>query len=313
MTAKDMLTTREVARYLNIHEKQVYLLIKERRIPATKITGKWLFPKRLIEEWIVRHAQEGVDVVPTAPPSPDQLTIAGSHDLALDLLVKRASLRSPRLTFSLATVGSWGGLVALQTRRAPVAAVHLLDPKTGEYNLPFIHEHLSKRSLVGVHLARRTQGLFVRKGNPKGIRGVKELKRAGVRFLNRQEGSGTRVLLDFLLRKAGVSARAVRGYDTVATTHMEVALGVLGGAADAGMGIASAARALQLDFIPLAEERFDLLIAGEVWSAKPAQTLAGILKSKDFKEAVAQLGGYDVRETGQIYYEKMQKEGNNHA
>ena len=304
MTEKDMLTTRDVARYLNIHEKQVYLLIKARRIPATKITGKWLFPKRLIEEWIVEHSRGALEGVPAVSPSPDQLTIAGSHDLALELLVKRAGLQYPDYTFFLSSVGSWGGLVALQNLRAQVAAVHLLDPDTGEYNLPFIHAHLPKRKLVGVHLTGRTQGLFVRKGNPKGIRGLEDLKKPGIHFLNRQEGSGTRILLDSLLRRAKVSPPSIRGYDTVATTHMEVALSILGGGADAGLGIASAARAFQLDFIPLMEERFDLLIAGEAWPTKPVQALAGILKSKDFREAVTQLGGYDVRETGRVFYEK---------
>jgi excisionase family DNA binding protein len=304
MATKEMLTTREVARYLSIHEKQVYLLIKSRRIPATKITGKWLFPRRLIEEWIVRHAREGVDDLPGAAPSPDRLIIAGSHDLALDMLVKRASLGCPRTTFSLSTVGSWGGVAALQTRRAQIAAVHLLDPATGEYNLPHLHKHLSDLKLVGVHLTGRTQGLLVRKGNPKGIRGLADLKNPGVRFLTRQEGSGTRILMDALLKRARIPQRSIHGLEEPATTHMEVAAGILGGGADAGLGIASAARAFQLDFIPLAEERFDLFVSGEAWPDTPVQALVQILRSKDFRESVSQLGGYDVRETGRVFNDR---------
>jgi putative molybdopterin biosynthesis protein len=300
MTAKEMLTTREVARYLNIHEKQVYLLLKARRIPATKVTGKWLFPRRLIEEWIMESAQGALG----GAVAPDRLVIAGSHDLALDLLFKQAALRHPRHTYSLATVGSWGGLVALQGRRAQAAAVHLLDPASGEYNLPFIHAHLADRKLVGVHLGRRGQGLMVLHGNPKRIRQLGDLKKRGLRFINRQEGSGTRLLLDFLLKRAGMAPQSVSGYETASATHMEVALAVLGGAADAGLGIASAARAVGLDFIPLAEESFDLLFAGESWSLPPARALAAILRSSEFKEAVLRLGGYDVRETGRVFYER---------
>jgi excisionase family DNA binding protein len=304
MAAKEMLTTREVAQYLSIHEKQVYRLIQSRRIPATKITGKWLFPRRLIGEWVVRHAREGVDDLPGTAPSPDRLIIAGSHDLALDLLVKRASLGCPRYTFSLSIVGSWGGLAALQAGRAQIAAVHLLDPATGEYNLPHRHKPLSDLKLVGVHLTSRTQGLLVRKGNPKGIRDLADLRNPGVRFLNRQEGSGTRILMDALLKRAGIPHRSIRILEEPATTHMEVALGILGGGADAGMGIASAARAFRLDFIPLAEERFDLLVRGEAWPERPVQALVQILRSRDFRESVSRLGGYDVRETGRVFYDR---------
>ena len=300
---KEMLTTKEVAEYLSINEKQVYRLIKEKKIPATRITGKWLFPKGLIDEWILESARESVRM-PEKQGSPEsQMVIAGSNDLALELLTKNATIQHPRYTFSISNVGSLAGLIALQSGNCHIAASHLLDTETGEYNGSFIKKHFPEMKVVALNLSHREQGLIVRKGNPLGIRTLKQLANRDVSFVNRQEGSGTRVLMDYRLKESGIDPAGIAGYSRIAYTHMEVALEIFSGSADAGLGILAVARQLNLDFVPLATERFDLVIPAENYSAKSDKLLRSVLASKEFKNNIAELGGYETRETGKIVFE----------
>jgi putative molybdopterin biosynthesis protein len=301
---KEMLTTKEVAEYLSINEKQVYRLIKERKIPATRITGKWLFPKGLIDEWIMASAREIVSEAPKRTPPGNQVIIAGSNDLALELLAKNANIQNPRYTFSISTLGSLPGLIALRNGNCHIAASHLLDAETGEYNSSFIKKHFPEMKVVALNLTHREQGLIVKKGNPLSIKTLKNLANKKIRFINRQEGSGTRVLLDFRLKENGLSPEDIPGYSKIAHTHMEVALEVFSGSADVGIGILAAARLLGLDFIPLANERFDLIIPAESYSTKAVKITRDVLCSEEFKSSVAQMGGYDTRDTGKVVYEK---------
>ena len=302
---REMLTTKEVAEYLSINEKQVYRLIKEKRIPATRITGKWLFPKTLIEEWILSNARESVEDVARSKNSPEnQVVIAGSNDIALELLVKNASLLHPQFTFSISSIGSLAGLIALQNGGCHIAATHLLDQETGEYNSSFIKKHFSETKIVLLNVAHREQGLIVKKGNPIGVKTLKSLAEKKAAIINRQEGSGTRVLLDYRLKENGIDPETIKGYDRIAYTHMEVALDVFGGSADAGIGIMAAARMLGLDFIPLAKERFDLAIPTGYFSAEPVKALRQTLNSADFKKSIAEMGGYEIRDTGKVVYER---------
>ena len=302
---REMLTTKEVAEYLSINEKQVYRLIKEKKIPATRITGKWLFPKNLIEEWIMSNARESVEDVAHSKNAPEnQVVIAGSNDIALELLVKNASLLHPQYTFSISNIGSLAGLIALQNGGCHIAATHLLDLETGEYNSSFIKKHFSDMKIVLLNVAHREQGLIVKKGNPLGVKTLKSLVTKKAAIINRQEGSGTRVLLDYRLKESGIDPETIKGYERVAYTHMEVALDVFSGSADVGVGIMAAARMLGLDFVPLAKERFDLAVPSEYFSAEPVKALRKTLTSEDFKARIAEMGGYEIRDTGRVVYER---------
>lgn len=301
---KEMFTTKEVAEYLSINEKQVYRLIKDKRIPATRITGKWLFPKNLIDEWVMKSARESVTIPAKSNSLDNQVVIAGSNDLALELLTKNATLQHPQYTISISNVGSLAGLIALQNGNCHIAASHLLDLETGEYNSSFIRKHFPDLKIVLLNLAHREQGMIVRKGNPQGIKTLKHLANKKLMFVNRQEGSGTRVLLDYRLKENGIDPADIPGYSRIAYTHMEVALEVFGGSADVGIGILAAARMLGLDFIPLAKERFDLTIPAEHYATGGVKALLEVLRSEEFKSNIVQMGGYDTRDTGKVVYER---------
>ncbi len=301
---KEMFTTKEVAEYLSINEKQVYRLIKDKKIPATRITGKWLFPKNLIDEWIITSAKESIAASSNRNAPDNQVVIAGSNDLALELLTKNANLLHPRYTISISNIGSLAGLIALQNGNCHIAASHLLDLETGEYNSTFIKKHFPDLKIVLLNLAHREQGLIVKKGNPLGIKTLKHLANRKLKFVNRQEGSGTRVLLDYRLKENGIAAGDIPGYSRISYTHMEVALEVFSGSADAGIGILAAARMLDLDFVPLAKERFDLTIPTEIFSTGVVKSLREVLKSEEYKSSITQMGGYETRDTGKIVYER---------
>lgn len=222
----------------------------------------------------------------------------GSHDLTLDLLAQFLAERGSGL--SSANVGSQGGLVALRRGEAHLAGSHLLDPETGEYNVSYVRRYLPDTPVVLVTLAGREQGLIVRRGNPKGIRTLADLYRDDVRFVNRQRGAGTRVLLDYEISKLAFKTKGIRGYDFEEYTHLAVAAAVASGAADCGLGIAAAARALDLDFEPLFKERYDLVIPREHYESALLRPLLDLLHDARFRAEVARLPGYDVRHMGEV-------------
>jgi putative molybdopterin biosynthesis protein len=194
--------------------------------------------------------------------------------------------------------GSLGGLIALQEGRSHLAGIHLLDEETGEYNYPYLKHLLPGRELAVVHLAYRIQGLMVARGNPENISGFEDLERDDITFVNRQKGSGTRVLLDFELRKHGIDPSRIRGYEHETDTHLAVAMSVSHDKADVGLGIQAAADTNELDFIPLLRERYDLVIPMENYRSKLIAPLLEIVVSTDFKAVVANIGGYDISQTG---------------
>lgn len=224
--------------------------------------------------------------------------VIGSHDIALDLLAQHLAERQRRL--ASANVGSLGGLVALKRGEAHLAGSHLLDTQSGEYNLAYVRQYLPDVPVKVVALVGRQQGLLVRKGNPLGIRSLQDLVRPGVRFVNRQRGAGTRVLLDYHLVLLGLEPSAVVGYNQEEYTHLAVAAAVASGRADCGLGIAAAAQALDLDFIPLFQERYDLVIPAEHYESDLLAPLLDLLHQPKFRQAVAGLPGYDVSPMGEL-------------
>ena len=221
----------------------------------------------------------------------------GSHDMTLDILAQFLSARERRLVS--ANVGSLGGLIALQRGEAHLAGSHLLDPLTGEYNLSYLSQYLPGIPVRLVTWANREQGLMVKKGNPKGIQSLVDLERPDVTYINRQRGAGTRVLLDFHLKKLNIPAERVRGYEQEEYTHLAVSAAIASGRADTGMGIPAAASALDLDFIPLFQERYDLVIPTRFIEGDLLAPLFELMGDPAFRQAVATLPGYDILHMGE--------------
>jgi len=225
----------------------------------------------------------------------------GSHDNALDVLGNFLKREHSGFSLSSAHVGSMGGLLALKRGEAHLAGTHLLDEETGEYNVSYIKKHLPGTKIVLVNLVYRTQGFIVPKGNPKGIKGFEDLRRPDVVFVNRQAGAGTRLLTDLYLKRLGIDPNSVKGYHHEEFTHMAVAAAVVSGAADTGLAVLSAARALDLDFVPVAQERYDLAILAEYYDTPMFRALLRIVREdRDFREQIVNMGGYDVKEMGRV-------------
>jgi putative molybdopterin biosynthesis protein len=224
----------------------------------------------------------------------------GSHDISLDLLASRIRQVDPSLSLASANVGSMGGIMAVKQGQAHVAGTHLLDPETGDFNVPYILEHFSPAEVLLVHLGWREQGLMVLPGNPKGISGIEDLARPGVRFVNRQKGSGTRLLLDYELERKGMDPGSLTGYEREMFTHTAVAAAVAGGSADAALGVLAAAKALGLEFVPVARERYDLLVLESFSRTRGYEALLAVLRDPGYRSEVEALGGYDLSESGKL-------------
>lgn len=221
----------------------------------------------------------------------------GSHDITIDIMAQYLAAKDRRLISS--NVGSLGGLVALSRGEAHLAGSHLLDPDSGDYNKKYVRQLLADMPVKIIALVGRQQGLMVVKGNPKNIQSLSDLTRETVSFINRQNGAGTRVLLDYHLRLLGIVPSMVRGYQQEEYTHLAVAAAIASGRADCGLGIAAAAQALRLDFLPLYQERYDLIIPQRYYEDVILQPMLELLSDSDFKHAVAGLAGYNIEQMGQ--------------
>ncbi len=250
------------------------------------------------------HAGETVTVeLLRAPRTIAQTIVAiGSHDMTLDLLADQLQRRRPALRLSSAHVGSVSGLLALQRGEAHLAGSHLLDEESGEYNVRSVREMLVAQGIPCVLLGfvNRTQGLMAPRGNPQGVHDLEDLLREEVVFVNRQRGAGTRVLLDYQLKRRQIDPRRIQGYERQEYTHLAVAAAVASGAAGCGLGILAAARALDLDFIPLFDERYDLVIPERFYAAELLQPLLALIRDPTFAQSVEALGGYGTEQMGQI-------------
>jgi excisionase family DNA binding protein len=295
----DLLNTKEVAEHLGINEKQVYALIKAKRIPATRITGKWMFPRKLLEDYLEADARQTLDGPRERTGKLDRALLgAGSDDPVLTLLSGELRKTDAGVLLFLASTGSTEGLRALGRGDIDIAFSHLHDPDTGEYNLPFLADFVSGRP-AAVNLFHREIGLVL-PGDGGRVRDIGDLREPGVRLVNRQPGSGTRALLEQELAKAGVDAASIDGWDREVSTHHEVALAVKSGEADVGVATLSVARLFGLRFLPLREERFDMVVDRAVFFERRFQALVDRLVSGQFRDRACRIGGYDFRSCGSV-------------
>lgn len=298
---QNFLSTKEVAALLDVNEKMIYTLVSEKGLPATKVTGKWLFPRRLVEQWLESH----IINYPRAaqlPSSRGILIVVGSHDLLLErTLALFNRLHADHLAV-FGNVGSMGGLNALARGTCHMASSHLLQEDGQEYNFDFAFLELGSELPAVVNFCRREQGLLVAKGNPKAIQGISDLGRAGIKIANRPEGTGTRLLLDRELEKAGLKALKIEGYEREFRGHLDVGLEVLSGRADATPAIRPVADLLDLGFVPLRWERYDLLISKERFFEEGVQLFLGLLHEPAFRALTAGLNGYDLSLCGKVVF-----------
>jgi putative molybdopterin biosynthesis protein len=233
-----------------------------------------------------------------------RIHIIGSHDLSLDVMRDMVKADRPGTDLISTHTGSLSGIMALKKGITPLATTHILDEKEKVYNVPAIQRYLSDEAVKLVHIAKRMQGLFVAGGNPKGIRGLADLIRPDIKFVNRQFGSGTRILLDSILAGEGLDKNLINGYDREESSHTAVGILVKESVADVGVGIYSVAKAFSLDFIPLAEEEYDLLVTRKFMGDAKFAILMDVMTSAEFVKRLNDMGGYNTKETGKVKYEQ---------
>ena len=266
-----------------------------------KADGLLLIPR--FSEGLDAGAEADVQLLRPLEEVENTIVAIGSHDLTLDLMANALRRTNPGLTLSSSHIGSLGGLIALRRGEAHLAGSHLLDEDTSEYNVSFIHRYLPDVPVVLVNLVSRIQGLMVPPGNPLSIHALEDLARPEVGFVNRQRGSGTRVLLDYKLKELGISPDQVTGYEREEYSHLAVAAAVKSGSVSTGLGILSAAAALGLEFIPLMDERYDLVIPRVHYESDLLQPLLALLQNADFRQEVDALGGYRTGDMGRVMAE----------
>ena len=300
---KEMLTAKEVAEYLNLNEKVIYRLVKEGRLPGARITGKWTFSRSQLREWIESHSLEVIGSFPSISESKakDALLIAGSDDLLLGRVFgKILHAECPELVIFYATTGSLEGIRIIREGKAHLAGVHLYHPQSGQYNLPYLGNFVPRERPFVFNLAYRNQGWMLRAKASPAFRGAADLLQSGIRVINREKGSGTRILLDHLLAQDGVNPKKVSGYTNEVYTHLEVGLAILKGEADVGLGIQPVAEFLGLRFFPVTTERYDLLVPQGNLSMEPVRIFFNLLNSRRFLKEARALPGYDLRDSGKI-------------
>jgi len=311
-------TTEEIAGLLKISKLTVYDLIKKGELPAYRV-GKQMrvdaadleaYKRRMKEQRSPAASAAPADALPpagSAAPSAAggvrPLVITG-QDVSLDILAKRLEREVPAVRPLRSYAGSLDSLVSMYRGESDVVSTHLLDGDTGEYNIPYVRKLLVGSPCIVVNLLARPAGLYVLRGNPLGIGGWSDLRRPGLRLVNRERGSGARVLLDEQLRLHGISPRELAGYDAIETSHIAVAGRVASGEADVGVGTAKAASLVgDIDFVPLISERYDLVLLNKPENRGWIAALLDILQSESFRRELSALSGYDLSQTGRIMYE----------
>lgn len=300
---KKMMTTREVAGFLGVNEKMVYSLIADKGLPASKVTGKWLFPVHLVEQWIENNSINYPETPNLLPPYKDVLIIAGSNDPLLDNTISLFNTTQSDQVAVFGNLGSLGGIQALRKELCHVASSHLVQDDGDEYNFEFADRELNRMPVV-VNFCRREQGIVLPKGNPRKIKSIADFSRPGFRIVNRPLGTGTRLLLDREFKQAGIRGEKIEGYKTELSRHMDVGLEILAGRADAGPAIRPVASLLGLDFLPLRWERYDLLVTKVRFFDKAIQAFMGLLQEPEFQQMAAGIDGYDVSMSGKMVFQK---------
>jgi putative molybdopterin biosynthesis protein len=284
----EILSAKELSRYLKINEKKIYQLARESKLPYTKIGGKIAFAKELIDRWITETTEQE-----------HHLYVAGSDDPLFDRIIHDYNTKGPAIIF-YAAVGSLNGLRLLKKRAANISCVHIMDVEKKEYNVSYLHRYLDNGEYVVVDMYSRQQGLYLQKGNPKRIQSVEDLGDKNVTFVNRKRGSGTRLLFDFLLHEHDVQPDKIQGYDTEVDSHLDAGLKVLRQEADASFGIQYIAHVLNLHFVPLTKERFDLVMPEEYSYSDQAKMLLAFFEQGRLLPYIKDFVGYDTERSGSV-------------
>lgn len=290
--AHELMTTAEVADYLRLKERKVYDLLSKEEIPAYRVAGKWLFPRTLIDAWLA-ESRSGPQV--TQAPAPPIVT--GSFDPLLDWALRRSNCG-----LALLAAPSLSGLDRLIAREALVAGIHVFDPKTESFNIHAVASRPGLHDAVVIEWAWREQGLVVAPGNPLGLGGVSDMRRTGLRVARRPDEAGAHILFQSLLRKAGIDMREVRFVEDVSLTQTDLAGDIMDGRADCGMAIRAVAERHRLGFVPLARERFDLVIRRRDFFEPQVQALLAFTRDQAFVAEAESLKGYLVANTGRVRY-----------
>ena len=295
-----LLSTKEISELLGVNEKMVYTLINEKGLPATKITGKWLFPKNLVEQWVESRTINIPQKTFSVREVPNLLLIAGSNDVLLDKALSLFHRKNPEYFAMLANIGSLGGLRALRQGLCHIATSHLDYQKDKDNIFPFNKAQEDYPAVV--NFCRREQGLLVPKGNPKKVSSIADIGRQRLTIANRPLESSTRLIFDRELNKAGLDSDQINGYEREFQGHLDLGLEVLSGRADTGPAIRAVAVLLDLDFIPLKWERFDLLIAKNDFFIKSVQLFLELFSSSEFQSLASELSGYDLSLSGKMVH-----------
>ena len=309
MEDKVLLNTREVAHFLDVNEKVVYSLISDKGLPATKVTGKWLFPKQQVLQWIENETLNYPKSLRSLPPHHDLLIISGSSDILLEKAIAFYNRTFQEHIAVFDNGGCEGGLRALAQGRCHIASSHLLQGDEQEYKFDYAFQELKGDPPAVVNFCRREQGLVVAGENPKGISRVSDFGRKGIRIANHPRGTCTRLLLDWELQKAGIRGEDIAGYDREFSGDLEVGLEVLTGRADAALGTRTVATLLNLDFIPVRWERYDLIMSRERFFQEGVQLFLGLLHEQPFRDLVDGLEGYELDLCGKIVFPQKSPKG----
>ncbi len=300
MDKKDLLNTHDVAELLGINDKIVYTLVSEKGLPATKITGKWLFQRSLIEKWLESKTINY--------PKPDRLStysgllvILGSNDILLNKTIDLFNQLNPGHAAVFGNLGSLGGLTALKQNLCHIACSHLIEENEREYNFDFALKKLGTMPAT-VNFCKREQGLIIQKKNPKNISGIMDLARKDICIVNRPSGTGTRLLFDKQLQKSGINTDLLNGYRNEIIRHIDVGIEILSGRIDAGPGIRAVSELLNLDFISFGWERFDFVIPKERFFDREVQLFLSLLHEDSFRKMADSIEGYNIDMCGKTLF-----------
>jgi excisionase family DNA binding protein len=286
----EILSARDLSKYLKINEKKIYKLVQEARLPHIKIGGKIAFTRELIDKWILENTVRE-----------ENIFVAGSDDIFLRRIIDIYNSKNNSTIF-YAPVGSINGLKALKKGAATMSCVHILDIEKKEYNLSYLDRYLARDGYVVIQMFFREQGIYFQKNNPKGISSIEDIAAKGAVFINRNQGSGTRLLFDFLLNEKHVDPSLIKGYNNEVESHLEAGLNVIKGNAEAAFGIVHIAYMLGLGFIPLFKERFDMVIPVEHFYSTHMKKFLSFFEQPTLTTHIKDFTGYDASGIGSILH-----------